>query len=97
LNNKAIAIEPPGNQWNEDVPKALVENDFKLIFSWKKVNPGIFTIIISNNFKQNLLEEFIKDYDKHKNDALFVLQFHHATLSDKQFMLIAEVIDFLKK
>jgi len=96
LKKKAIAFGPPGNQWNEHVPKALVENDFKLMFSWKKVAPGIFTIIISNNFKQNSLEEFIKDYDKHKNDALFVLQFHHANLSDKQFKLMAEVIDFLK-
>jgi hypothetical protein len=96
LKKKAIAFGPPGNQWNEDVPKALVENDFKLMFSWKKVSPGIFTIFISNNFKQNSLEEFIKDYEKNKNDALFVLQFHHANLSDKQFKLMAEVIDFLK-
>ncbi len=96
LNNKAIAFGPPGNKWNEDVPKALVENDFKLMFSWRKVGSGIFTIFISNNFKQNSLEEFIKDYEKNENDALFVLQFHHANLSDKQFKLMDEVIDFLK-
>ena len=96
LNEKAITFGPPGNLWNDNVPKALVENDFKLMFSWEKICPGIFTIIINNNFKQNSLKEFIKDYDKTKNDVLYVLQFHHADLSDHQFELMIEVIDFLK-
>jgi len=96
MNKKAITFGPPGNQWNEDVPKALIENNFKLIFSWEKECTSIFTIFINMNFKQSSLNEFIKDYNKHKNDSLFVLQFHHANLSDKQFELMAEVIDFLK-
>jgi len=96
LNKKALAFGPPGNQWNEDVPKALVENGFKLMFSWKKVNSDIFTILINMNFKQNSLEDFIKDYESYKNNELFVLQFHHADLSNIQFYLMAEVIDFLK-
>lgn len=96
LTKKAITFGPPGNLWNENVPKALVENGFKLMFSWEKVCLGIFTIPINNNFKQSSLMEFIKDYDKTKNDALYILQFHHAGLSNNQFELMIEVIDFLK-
>lgn len=96
LNKIAITFGPPGNSWNDDVPKALTQNGFKLMFSWKKLCPGIFTIFLSINFKQSSLEEFIKDYEKNKNDALFVLQFHHADLNDNQFELMVEVIDFLK-
>lgn len=96
LKNKAITFGPPGNLWNDEVPKALVENGFKLMFSWEKNCQGLFTIFITSNFKQNTLEEFIKVYDKNKNDKLFVLQFHHADLSDSQFELIPKVIDFLK-
>jgi len=96
LNKKAITFGPPGNVWNEKVPKALVENGFKLMFTGEKVSSDIFTIFLNSNFKQNSLKEFIKEYDRYKNDTLFVLQFHHTDLSDKQFDLIAEVIDFLK-
>jgi peptidoglycan/xylan/chitin deacetylase (PgdA/CDA1 family) len=96
LKKMAITFGPPGNLWNDNAPKALVQNGFKLMFSGEKVCPGIFTIFINNNFKQNSLDEFIKDYDKNKNNELYVLQFHHANLSDKQFELMIEVIDFLK-
>lgn len=96
LPRKAIAFGPPGNQWNDTVIDALLQNDFKLMFSWIKANRDILTIPISNNLKQNSLEEFIKVYEQFKDKPVYLLQFHHANLSEKQFKLIKEVIDFLK-
>ena len=96
LNQKTITFGPPGNIWNKDVSKALVDNGFKMMFSWYDVGNGIFTIYLNDNFKQNSLEEFIEDYKKNKNKDLFVLQFHHANLSEKQFDLMEKVIDYLK-
>ena len=64
--------------------------------SWYKIKGDIFTVPLSENFKQDSLEEFIKDYKKNKNNKIFTLQFHHANLSDKQFELMKDVIDFLK-
>ena len=66
------------------------------MFTGKKVSIDLFTIFLNSNFKQTSLDEFIKDYDKNKNETLFVLQFHHADLSNKQFKVLVEVIDFLK-
>jgi hypothetical protein len=54
------------------------------------------TIPLSDNLKQNSLKEFIKVYEKNKNDPIYTLQFHHASLSEKQFKVMTEVIDFLK-
>ena len=96
LKTKAITFGPQGNIWNENVIDALVKNDFKIMFSWDKVKGDIFTIPLSENLKQNSLEEFIEDYEKRKNDEIFTLQFHHADLSDKQFGLMKDAIDFLK-
>ena len=96
LKLKAITFAPQGNIWNENVIEALVQNDFKLMFSWRKVKRDLLTIPLSENLKQNSLEEFIKKYEKNKEDIIFTLQFHHANLSEKQFELMNEVIDFLK-
>jgi len=97
LNTKAISFGPPGNEWNNSVVDALVNNDFKIMFSWSKLSGNIFTIPLSGNLKQNSIEEFTKDYEKNKEDPIFTLQFHHADLTNEQFDLIAEVIDYLKK
>lgn len=96
LKTKAITFGPQGNIWNENIIDALVQNDFKIMFSWYKIKGDIFTVPLSENFKQDSLEEFIKDYKKNKNNEIFTLQFHHANLSDKQFELMKDVIDFLK-
>lgn len=96
LDRKAITFGPQGNIWNESVIDALVQNDFKLMFSWEKVGSDLFTIPLSGNLKQNSLDEFIKAYEKGKDSLIYTLQFHHANLSDRQFDLMVEVIDFLK-
>jgi len=96
LDRKAITFGPQGNIWNESVIDALVQNDFKLMFSWRKAKHDLLTIPLCNNLKQNSLDEFIKVYEKAKDNPIYTLQFHHADLSDKQFDLMAEVIDFLK-
>lgn len=96
LEKKALAFGPPGNIWNENVADALVQNDFKMIFSWRKVKDNILTIPLSDNLNQNSFEDFNNDYDKNKDDLIYTLQFHHAKLSQDQFDLMGEVIDFLK-
>lgn len=96
LGKKAITFGPPGNIWNKNTIDALAENDFKFMFAWEKIERKIFTIPLSNNLKQNSLDEFIKEYRKNKNDLIYTLQFHHANLTDRQFELTEEVIDFLK-
>lgn len=96
LKTKAISFGPPGNVWNQSAVEALVENDFKMMFSREKTDGNILTIPLNENLKQNSLEEFISDYDKNKNDVIFTLQFHHADLTEGQFNLMHEVIDFLK-
>lgn len=96
LDKKAITFGPPGNIWNKSVIDALVQNDFKLMFAWKKIEHGIFTVPLSSNLRQNSLDEFISGYENNKNDLIYTLQFHHANLTEKQFKLTEEVIDFLK-
>jgi peptidoglycan/xylan/chitin deacetylase (PgdA/CDA1 family) len=96
LKNKALTFGPPGNLWNDTVIEPLVQNDFKLMFSWRKVNGNLFTIPLTANLKQNSLKEFIDVYEHNKDDDIFTLQFHHANLAGKQFQLMSEVIDFLK-
>ena len=96
LKTKAVAFGPQGNIWNQDVIDALVQNDFKMMFSWEKIKGDIFTIPLSFNYKQNSLEDFIKDYKNHKDDEIITLQFHHAKLTEEQFDFLKDVIDFLK-
>ena len=96
LKTKAIAFGPQGNIWNDNVIDALVKNDFKMMFAWEKINGEIFTIPLSLNYNQDSLEEFVKDYQEHKDEEIFTLQFHHADLTDKQFENLKEIIDFLK-
>jgi len=96
LKSKVITFGPPGNIWNDSVIDALLKNHFKLMFSWRKTKHDILIIPLSNNLRQNSLKEFIKVYEKNNKDLIFTLQFHHANLSEKQFNLTAEVIDFLK-
>jgi peptidoglycan/xylan/chitin deacetylase (PgdA/CDA1 family) len=95
LDKKAICFGPQGNIWNDSIIDALVQNDFKLMFSWRKAKHDLFIIPLCNNLRQNSIDEFIKVYEKGKNNQIYTLQFHHADLSDKQFDLIVEVIDFL--
>ena len=97
LKTKAIAFGPQGNIWNQDVIDALVQNDFKMMFSWEKIKGDISTIPLSLNYKQNSLKDFIEDYKDHKDDEMLTLQFHHASLTEEQFELLKDVIDFLKK
>ena len=96
LKKKAICFGPPGNIWNNNVINPLLENDFKIMFSWRKAKHDLFTIPLSDNLKQNSLKEFISDYDKKKDSRIYTLQFHHANLNDSQLNLINEVIDFLR-
>ena len=96
LEKRAITFGPPGNIWNDNVIDPLLKNDFKMMFSWDKTKYDLLTIPLSDNLKQNSLEEFKKDYEKKKEDLIYTLQFHHANLSEQQFELIKEVIDFLK-
>lgn len=96
LKKKTITFGPPGNIWNDNVIKPLLKNDFKLMFSWDKAKHDLLTIPLSDNLKQNSLDEFINDYEKKKEDIVYTLQFHHAYLSEGQFEIIKEVIDFLK-
>jgi len=96
LKKKALAFGPPGNIWNENVADALVQNDFKMIFSWRKVKDNILTIPLSDNLNQNTFKDFKNDYEKNKDALIYTLQFHHAKLSDDQFDLMVKVIDFLK-
>jgi len=96
MKTKAITFGPQGNIWNDNVIDAVIQNDFKLMFSWRKIKAEIFTIPLTENLKQSSFEEFLKDYKKNKNDEIFTLQFHHEKLTDKQFELMIEVIDFFK-
>jgi peptidoglycan/xylan/chitin deacetylase (PgdA/CDA1 family) len=96
LDRKAIAFGPQGNIWNESVIDALVKNDFKLIFSWEKIKHDLLTIPLSGNFRQDSLDDFISVYKKNKEYPIYTLQFHHANLSERQFELMKEVIEFLK-
>ena len=96
LKTKAVAFGPQGNIWNQDVIDALVQNDFKMMFSWEKIKGDIFTIPLSLNYKQNSLKDFIEDYKGHKDDEIITLQFHHASLTEEQFEFLKDAIDFLK-
>ena len=95
-NSRAICFGPPGNIWNDSVIDPLLKNEFKLMFSWVKAKHDLFTIPLTDNFKQSSLKDFINSYNKSKDKKIYTLQFHHADLSDEQFELIHEVIDFLK-
>ena len=97
LNKKAVCFGPPGNVWNESVINPLLKNGFKLMFSWRKTKHDLFTIPLSDNLKQRSLKEFINDYNKKKDCRIYTLQFHHANLSERQYELTTEVIDFLKE
>ena len=96
LDSKTIVFGPPGNTWNRNVVEPLLKNDFKMMFAWRKVGNSILTIPLTDNFKQDKLEEYIERYKKNKDKIIYTLQFHHANLSNEQFELIAEVIAFLK-
>lgn len=96
LKRKAICFGPPGNIWNDSVIDPLLKNEFKLMFSWVKTKHDLFTVPLTDNLKQSSLKEFVKVYNKNKDRRIYTLQFHHANLSDEQFDLMNEVIDFLK-
>jgi len=96
LDTKTVTFGPPGNIWNDSVIQPLIKNDFKIMFSSRIVGGELLTIPVSNNLKGNSLDDFIENYEKNKKDVIYTLQFHHATLSEEQFKLMAEVISFLK-
>lgn len=96
LHKKSVTFGPPGNIWDDSIIDALIQNDFKLMFSWEKIKRDIFTIPLSMNYKQFSLEEFIKSYDEKKNLIILTLQFHHANLTLDQFKILPKIIDFLK-
>ena len=96
LDSKTISFGPQGNIWNGSIVDPLVKKDFKIMFSWRKTDHDIFTIPLCDNLKQNSFEEFLKVYEKNKEKRIYTLQFHHADLSDRQFELINDVIDFFK-
>lgn len=96
LKTKAICFGPPGNTWNNSVIDALVDNDFKMMFSWTKINGNIYKIPLTNNLKQDSFEKFLEEYQIKKNDIIYTLQFHHADLSDNQFEIMKKAIHFLK-
>ena len=96
LNSKTVTFGPQGNIWNENIIEPLLQNNFKLMFSWENVGGKILTIPLSSNLRQNSLDEFIEGYEGNKNDVIYTLQFHHAKLTDKNFEVMAEVIDYLK-
>jgi len=96
LKSRAICFGPPGNIWNDSIIDPLLKNEFKLMFSWKKAKHDLFTIPLTDNFKQSSLKEFVNIYNKNKEKRIYTLQFHHANLFDEQFGLMNEVIDFLK-
>jgi peptidoglycan/xylan/chitin deacetylase (PgdA/CDA1 family) len=97
LKSKSIAFGPPGNIYNDSVIDVLLNYDFKLMFSWRKLNVDIITIPISNNFNQISLDNFIRDYKKNKKDIIFTLQFHHSRLNEKHLITLKEIINYLKK
>jgi len=96
LKKKAICFGPPGNIWNENVIEPLLKHDFKVMFSWRKTKQDLSIIPLTENYKQDSLREFENMYDKNKDNLIYTLQFHHANLSDKQFKLLSDVIDFLQ-
>ena len=96
LKKKAICFGPPGNIWNENVIEPLLKHDFKVMFSWRKTKQDLSIIPLTENYKQDSLREFENMYNKNKDDLIYTLQFHHANLSDRQFKLLTDVIDFLK-
>jgi hypothetical protein len=96
LEKKAVCFGPPGNIWNDTAVQPLVDNDFKIMFSWRKTKHNLPIIPLKANYRYNSFKEFKNIYDKNKDDLIFTLQFHHAKLTDKQFKLLPEIIDFLK-
>lgn len=96
LDSKTIVFGPPGNTWNKNVIKPLLNNDFKMMFSWRNVGGGILTIPLTDNFVEKKLDDFINKYEKNKEKIIYTLQFHHEKLSSSQIELIADVINFLK-
>ena len=96
LDTRAICFGPQGNIWNDEVIDALVQNDFKMMFAWDKIKGDVFTIPLSLNYGHDSLEEFIEEYEKCKDDKIITLQFHHSNLTEKQFDVLNEVIEYLK-
>jgi hypothetical protein len=96
LKRKAICFGPPGNTWNDDIISPAIKNGFIIMFSSVKTKKDLMTLPISNRYKQDSLEEFIKMYKENADHLIYTLQFHHADLSEKQFELLPKVIDFLK-
>lgn len=96
LKRKAICFGPPGNLWNDSVINPVLQNGFSIMFSSVKTKQDLMTIPISDNYKQDSLEEFIKMYKENANQLIYTLQFHHEDLSEKQLELLPKVIDFLK-
>ena len=74
----------------------LIKNGFKIMFSWRMVGGGLFTIPITDNFNQIKIEDFINNYRRYKERSIYTLQFHHANINNEQFELLSEVIYFLK-
>jgi len=96
LKTKAVTFGPQGNIWNENVIDPLLKNDFKMMFSWEKIGGGLLRVPLTSNLRDTCLNDFIEGYKNNKNDVIYTLQFHHAKLSEKNFEVMGEVIDFLK-
>jgi DNA primase len=96
LDRNTITFGPPGNVWNDRIIDPLLQNGFKIMFSWKMIKYELFKIPLSNNLWQNSFDEYLKIYEKNKNDPIYTLQFHHGALTENQFQLMFEVIDFLR-
>lgn len=96
LDSKTIVFGPPGNTWNVKIIDPLIKNGFKIMFSWRMVGGGLFTIPITDNFNQIKIEDFINNYRRYKERSIYTLQFHHANINNEQFELLSEVIYFLK-
>jgi len=95
LKKKSITFGPAGNIWNETAVDAVLQNDFKIMFSWEKASHNLFTIPLCDNFRRENIDEFIKVYSEKKDKLIYVLQFHHATLTDKQYKILPDVISYL--
>ena len=96
LKTKALAFGPPGNIYNKSVFKALVDNDFKAMFSWEDIDEKLLRIPLTSNFTQVSLDDFIEGYQNCKDERIYTLQFHHSNLTSKHLEVLPDVIDFLK-
>ena len=97
LKSKAMVFGPPGNLWNNSLIDPLIKYNFNAMFSWWEIKGDILKIPLVDNYRQTCLEEYINLYNNSKDKQIYTLQFHHADLSEKQFELLPEVINFLKK